>query len=237
MRSFYSLLLICVALIALLILGIRHFTRQIPQAVTARVTIVEGATIKDIDRLLSSRGIIKSSTLPKDLEGYLFPDTYEFFVPQSTAAVVARLRDNFDQKVLPVVPKSANLKEITTVASLIEAEAADSSDRRLVSGILWKRLMNGFPLQVDGTICYIKAEDNCLPITSEDLKTDSPYNTYLYKGLPPGPIGNPGLDAIEAALHPQASSYWYYISNPKTKRIVFSVDLEEHNQNIYKYLR
>lgn len=237
MRSFYSLLFICVALTALLILGIRHFTREVPQAITARVTIVEGTTVKDIDQLLSARGIIKSGTLPKDLEGYLFPDTYEFFVPQSTAAVVARLRNNFDQKVLPIVPKSANLKETITIASIIEAEAANSIDRKLVSGILWKRLRNGFPLQVDATICYVKAEDNCLPITREDVKTDSSYNTYLHKGLPPGPIGNPGLDAIEAALHPQASSYWYYLSDPKTKRIVFSVDLEEHNQNIYKYLR
>ncbi len=237
MRSFNLLFLTLAALAALLILGIRHFARPIPQAQTAMVTIIEGETVREIDKLLASEGVIEAGSLPLELEGYLFPDSYEFFVPHNTAAVVARIQENFKRQVEPLIPKDRDLKEIITVASIIEKEASNSYDRKLVSGIIWKRLKGGIPLQVDASICYIKAEDNCLPITADDLKIKSPYNTYLYKGLPPGPISNPGLDAIYAALHPQNSEYWYYLSNPKTKRIVFAVDLEEHNKNIIKYLR
>jgi UPF0755 protein len=93
-------------------------------------------------------------------------------------------------------------------------------------------------LQVDATICYIKAQQGqgCLPIMKSDKTIDSPYNTYLYRGLPTGPIGSPGSSALSAAANPATSSYWYYISDPKTDETIFARTLDEHNQNIVKYL-
>ena len=121
------------------------------------------------------------------------------------------------------------------MASLIEREVPDSDERRIVAGILWKRIENGIPLQVDATICYIKSGP-CLPITEEDKDRDSLYNTYRYLGLPPAPISNPGADAIEASKNPEDSPYWYYISDPETNQTIFAQTLDEHNRNVVKYL-
>ena len=131
-----------------------------------------------------------------------------------------------------------NLGEILTLASLVQKEIKDPYEMRIAAGILKKRLEAGIPLQIDATLCYLKEiEGNgCLPITQADKTVDSPYNTYLYRGLPPGPISNPGLDAIRATLNPANSPYLYYVSDPKTGRTVFGKTLDEHNQNVIKYL-
>jgi UPF0755 protein len=105
-----------------------------------------------------------------------------------------------------------------------------------------KRMNVGMKLQMDATLCYMKevvaqAPLPCYPLTSLDFKYDSPYNTYLYKGLPPGPIGNPGTSSIRAALNPRPSPYWFYLSDPLTKRTVFSETLDEHEDNRVKYLK
>ena len=105
------------------------------------------------------------------------------------------------------------------------------------------------PLDVDATVCYAKLLENqasrpaasqvaqaCYPLTALDFKIDSPYNTYLYRGLPPGPIGNPGVSAIMAAIHPVVSPYWYYLSDPKTGKTIFAKTLDEQTQNRVKYL-
>lgn len=124
---------------------------------------------------------------------------------------------------------------IVTVASLIEREVRTPEDMKIVSGILWKRLQLGIPLQVDATIVYLSGKKNG-EVTYDDLKIESPYNTYLHRGLPPGPIANPGLAALMAAIHPQASQYLYYLSRP-TGETVFSKTLEEHNAAIARYLK
>ena len=108
-------------------------------------------------------------------------------------------------------------------------------DRKIVAGIIEKRLEAGIPLQIDASICYLKG-DPCLPITDRDKKIDSLYNTYLHRGLTPGPIGNPGLDAIEASISPEKSPFLYYISDPETGRTIFASSLDEHNSNVVKYL-
>ncbi len=221
---------------ALLILGDRHFNRKIPPVITTKVTITEGMTVRDINKLLLEKGVLDEESIPKELEGYLFPDTYEFYVPQNSKTVIKKIRDNFDKKVLPILG-NANMGEIITIASLVEKEAISSTDKKTIVGIINNRLKSGIPLQIDASICYIKEEDNCIPIKSEDLKIKSPYNTYLNKGLPPGPISNPGLESIEAALRPIKSKYLFYITNPKTKGAIFSVTAEEHNRNVEKYLR
>ncbi len=206
-------------------------------AATMIVTIPEGATVGDINKILQEKGVL-TEDLPQNLEGYLFPDTYEFFAPSNVETVKARFHENFNRKVRSIIPEGANeadLEEILTKASLIEKEVPDSSERRIAAGIMMKRLKNDMPLQMDASLCYIK-NPPCLPITEQDKSSDSPYNTYLNLGLPPRPIANPGLDAILAVISPVETPYWFYISDPETKKTIFSKTLDEHNNNIVKYL-
>lgn len=205
------------------------------EATKAVVTIPEGATVEEINELLKQKGIL-TENLPESLEGYLFPDTYEFFVPSSPETVKAKFAENFDRKVRVIVPPGIaepDLRAILVKASLVEKEVPSSSERRVVAGILEKRLMADIPLQMDASLCY-KRGPSCSPKAYKQV--DSPFNTYLYRGLPPGPIANPGLDAIIAATSPVPSPYWYYLSDPETKKTIFAETLDEHQANIVKYL-
>jgi len=198
-----------------------------------KVTIPEGFTVREIEERLGIE-------LPGDnLEGYLFPDTYYFPIDVSGEEVVKIMRENFEKKISPYkeeIEKSGKtIQEIIIIASLIEKEVKTKEEKELVSGILWKRLKNGIPLQVDATITYITGKKTT-KISLEDLQIDSPYNTYKYKGLPPGPICNPGLESILAALYPKESDYWYYLSTPDGKTLFFKT-LKEHNLAKAKYLK
>ena len=195
-----------------------------------KVTITEGLTIKDISELFGDfENFDKKEFLEKtaNLEGYLFPDTYLFLLGVETEQIIGTMTDNFKKKAGDVG------KDIVIMASLIEKEVPDSADRKIVSGILWKRLELGMALQVDAVFPYITGKRKVL---LDDLKIDSLYNTYLYKGLPPGPISNPGLDAIDAARNPQESPYLYYLSGNDGKPH-FAKTYEEHLRNKEKYLR
>jgi len=184
---------------------------------------------------------------PKNLglEGYLFPDTYEIgkqglidnneFIEE----IIKKTLRNFDQKIdfdlrEEIKKQDKTIFEIITMASLLEKEVRSINDKKIVSGILWKRLKNKVALQVDATITYItgKKESNGF---KQDVKIDSPYNTYKYRGLPLGPICNPGLDSILASVYPEDSDFWYYLSTPEGETI-FSKTLEEHNIARAKYL-
>lgn len=173
------------------------------------------------------------------LEGYLFPDTYRIHQGTPPDKVAAKMLDNFDKKISQELRDEAarqgkSLFEIITMSSLIEKEVRSDEDRALVSGILWKRLNTGIPLQVDATITYITGKKTT-KISAEETKIGSPYNTYTHKGLPAGPIANPGLSAIRAALYPEASPYLYYLSAPDGATI-YSRTLEEHNGAKARYL-
>jgi len=194
------------------------------------ITIIEGWTIKDIEELLRDRG----GTVPLELEGYLFPDTYEISPEEGIEEIVGRMLVNFDKKVSSRFGEELS-SEIIIMASLLEKEVQTLEDKKIVSGILWKRLEIGMPLQVDATITYITGRKTT-EIFKEELQIDSPYNTYKYKGLPLGPICNPGLESIEAAIHPELSSYWFYLSTLGGETI-FSKTLKEHNQAKEKYLK
>lgn len=233
-KSFY-LPFIGLALTFIAISTVNKLAPPIIPAVEKKITITEGMMVKEVSRLLTQNGVLQTE-LPANLEGYLFPDTYNFFAPSSEELVLRKISDNFNARVNPILQAGANLKDILTVASLIEREVPNPIDRRIVSGIIWKRLKFDSALYIDYSICYVKPAP-CHPITKDDLQIESPYNTYLSQGLPPTPIGNPGLDAISAAIHPQVSEYWYYITDPKTGRAIFSKDLDEHNRKVYTYLK
>lgn len=181
------------------------------------------------------------------LEGYLFPDTYRLAKGTNSREIISKFLANFDRKLTPelrreIAKQKKTIFETITMASLIEKEVVSEDDRALVSGILWKRLQEGMPLQVDATLVYVKSrlydtkDKNSQRISDEDKKTDSPYNTYKYPGLPQGPIANPGLSSLKAAVYPKESVYYYYLSAPDGQT-VFSRTLEEHNLAKAKYLK
>jgi len=174
------------------------------------------------------------------LEGYLFPDTYEMNKGATMGEIVRKMLQNFDKKLTQELRKEINnqektIFEIVTTASILEKEVKTLEDKKIVSGILWKRLENNIPLQVDATITYITGKKTT-KISKEETKIESPYNTYKYRGLPLGPICNPGLESILASLYPKSSEYWYHLSIP-TGETIFSRTLQEHNLAKQKYLK
>jgi len=173
------------------------------------------------------------------LEGYLFPDTYRIFKTAQPEEIVLTILQNFDKKITPqlrqeIANQEKKLFEIITMASMIEKEVASDEDRAIVSGILWKRLEHSIPLQVDATITYVIGKKST-KISQQETRIDSPYNTYKYRELPIGPIANPGISAIKAAIYPKPSPYFYYLSATDGKTI-FSRTLEEHTAAKRKYL-
>jgi len=203
------------------------------------VTIPEGFTIKQIEERLNLK-------LPgADLEGFLFPDTYQFSYGVSAEEIVRKMSDNFDKKLAPyrneISGAGLTIFEAITMASLLEKEVKTKEEKEIVSGIFWKRIKEGIPLDSCATIAYILGGGNW---TFEEMRKeiakgkeiDSPYNTYKYLGLPAGPICNPGLESIMAAVYPKDSEYWYCLSTPEGET-VFSKTLEEHNIAQAKYLK
>lgn len=183
--------------------------------------------------------MLKEKPSSVGLEGYLFPDTYLVKTGETLENIVKTMLANFQSKILPLEQEIKNQNktvfEIVTVASLIEKEVRSKEDKKMVSGIIWKRLSVGMPLQIDATVSYL-TQKRSVEVSREETKIDSLYNTYAYRGLPLGPITNPGLDSIEAAIRPTASSYWYYLSTPDGDTI-FSRTLDEHNAAKAKYLQ
>lgn len=221
-----------------------------------KVVILEGWDTQDIGEYLESKGVCKQdgfvllakkdyslefdflSDKPKSasLEGYLFPDTYEISQKTTCEDILSAVLSNFGKKLTPwlreeIKSQGKSIFDIITMASLIEKEVITFEDKEIVSGILWKRLAISMPLQVDATIVYITGRAS---ISASDKKVDSPYNTYKYYGLPAGPIANPGIDSIKAAIYPKQTEYWYYLTDGKT---IFSETLEEHNEAKARYLK
>lgn len=177
------------------------------------------------------------------LEGYLFPDTYRFPRGVSSAAVVATMLARFRQVLDSKFPadlhsSSAQLHDVITLASLVEKETPTPSERPVIAGVFTRRLEKRWPLQCDPTVVYA-AHLNHRPmglITQPDLEFDSPYNTYRYAGLPPGPIASPGEASIRAALAPELGDFLYFVSNNRGGHI-FSRTLAEHQRNVARYRR
>ncbi|MCL5970466.1 MAG: endolytic transglycosylase MltG [Patescibacteria group bacterium] len=210
------------------------------------VTIPEGKRAGEIGDILKQNMPTFNPTWRNVLdqnEGYLFPDTYLFPKDAEIETIVSIMRNNFDKKFaeIPNINSTKLTKEqIVTIASLIEREAKLSKDRPLVASVIMNRLNIKMALQIDATIQYALGYQENEKIwwkknlTAQDLKIDSPYNTYLNTGLPPTPISNPGIDVLNAAINPANTDYLYYISD-KTGENHYAKTLEQHNANIRKY--
>ena len=189
-------------------------------APTVRVTVPEGATTREIGDLFAAAvpgfDAEKFRMLAAPEEGYLFPETYIVAPGITEEGVIALMEKTFDEKVATIQDDidafGKPLADVVTMASILEKEARVYETRQTVAGILWKRISIGMPLQVDAVFGYIYGTETFSPTFNQLTATDSPYNTYKYKGLPPGPIGNPGLDALKAAVHPIETPYLYYLT-------------------------
>ncbi len=216
------------------------------------VTVPEGTNLADLGKILSKSGLsVKAEDfLGPDMlkvEGYLFPDTYRFKPGSQVGEITEAMRNNFDEKVRQAHPTifESRLQRIVIIASILEKEVRNQRDMRLVAGIIEKRLARNMPLEIDATVtygvCYPKflAGQYCdvsLANIVDNLKVNTLYNTYRNMGLPAGPISNPGLAAIEAALNPEKSDYLYYLSAPDGTTI-FSKTAAEHEKARNKYLK
>jgi UPF0755 protein len=221
-----------------------------------KVTFPEGFTAADMAQRLSANGFsgekfLESVKNPEDawktkfpflsmlpagqsLEGFLFPDTY-FFDPKGGAdRIVEKMLENFQERMKSAPDFSEKIGkaryDALILASVVEAEVKTETDRHMVADIFLRRISVGMPLQSDATVRYALGVTK-IQHSAEDISVDSPYNTYKYKGLPPGPIGNPGIVSLRAAAAPQVNPYWYFLNNPATGKTVFSVTFDEHVAN------
>lgn len=225
-----------------------------------KVTLIEGWTLKQYRAYLIDRGMSGTEfddltlhpkqwvdaypfvgTLPSnvDLEGYLFPDTYAIGSDRAVKPLVIKMLDTFERKAVngfsdAFASQDHSLHEVITIASILEREVRDTADRKKVADIFYRRVRADIALQSDATVAYATGSKRS-QATAEDLKVDSLYNTYKYKGLPPGPIGNPGLDAIEAALKPTLNDYWYFLTDADGG-VHYAKTFADHKQNKLKYL-
>lgn len=207
-----------------------------------RITIPEGFQAKQIAQLLADKKIVDSDDFLKLVkeekqfgEGYLFPDTYEFPKKFGAENVLKLMYKNFEEIVSQHInqkqqfPADLSFPEIIIMASIIEKEAQGEEDKPKIASVFYNRLKIGMPLQSCATVQYLLDQPQ-ERLTQQDLEIDSPYNTYLYTGLPPSPICNPGLESILAAAHPAQEEYYYFVLGKEGKHI-FSKTYQEHLSN------
>lgn len=174
------------------------------------------------------------------LEGYLFPDTYRVYADAGAKGIVRRMLENFERKLSPelraeIERRGKSVFEIVTMASVIEREVRGATDMAMVSDVFWKRVEAGRGLEADSTVNYITGGSKPA-VSYAETRIDHPWNTYKYRGLPPGPIGNPGEAAIRAAVYPKSNPYWYFLTDAEGN-VHYGKTLDEHNANKAKYLR
>jgi UPF0755 protein len=218
------------------------------------VTITEGMTLKEVASLLAKKGFGSEESFlclnndpdflaawglpPEGMEGYLYPDTYHFSWLTSAEEILGRMILRLYKAVSPEMYRQADaqgqsLHQTLTLASLIEKETGVAEERPLVAAVFHNRLQQGMPLQCDPSVIYGLAEFDG-NLTRQHLQTPSPYNTYLIRGLPPGPIASPGIESIRAALNPAQNDYLYFVARGDGSH-VFSSNLATHNQAVLRF--
>ncbi len=240
------------------VMGILTKTRQ--YAPDVALTFREGITREEMARYLYDQGHPAASSfvsasrvipegqysflsdIPKgaSLEGFLFPDTYRVFPNASASDIIKAMLENFDHKLTQemrdeiIVHQKRTVFDVITLASIVEKEVPNDDDRAIVAGIFYKRISEGMRLQSDATVNYVTGKGLTQP-TLDDTGVESLYNTYQHNGLPPGPIGNPGLSAIRAVIYYKKTPYLYFLTT-KDGQAIFSKTYEEHLANKRKYL-
>jgi UPF0755 protein len=190
--------------------------------------------------ILSLFPILTKKPSGATLEGYLFPDTYKFSKNATPEGILKKILNNTELKITPDIREEANnqkksIFQILTMASILEKEVNTPEDFKIVSGIFWQRIAIGQPLQSDATLEYV-LKTNDIQHSVAQTQVDSPYNTYRNKGLPPGPISNPGIETIRAALNPTVTKYNYFLTDPNDpSNTVYAVTFAEHVANKAKY--
>jgi UPF0755 protein len=182
---------------------------------------------------------ILNSSVKYPLEGYLFPATYPFYKPNPTVEEIVMAMLDKSRTVLSAYAEKSQEKKLSvhqllTMASLIEEEATEKSERKTISSVFYNRINEGMPLQTDPTVLYAQGKHK-EKLLYKDLEVDSPYNTYKHTGLPPGPIANAGKMSIEAALEPEETSYYYFLATAEGD-VIFTKSLKEHNQEKAKHI-
>jgi UPF0755 protein len=219
-----------------------------------QVLLPEGASVAELARVLEAAGLAPAADVlavatdqtflqhhgiaAASVEGYLFPDTYQFVRGMTPAEMLGRMVQRMQAKLTPELRVRARRRglgvhEVLTLASIIEREAAVPEERRLISAVFWNRLKLGMPLQADPTVQYAAGKER-RTLTRIDLLADHPYNTYARPGLPPGPIASPGLGAVEAAIEPAPVKYLYFVKKDD-QRHHFSTTVDEHNSAVARY--
>lgn len=207
-----------------------------------RIRIPEGATVAQMARMFGTQlerfNKERFLTEAGPHEGYLFPDTY-FFLPNATDETVMKtMRSNFDMQMASIAEKvvasGRSEEEIVIMASILEREAYNTKDRRMIAGVLWNRIKKGMNLQVDATFVYTLGKGS-FDLTMKDLRHDEPYNTYVNPGLPPGAIGNPSLDSLLAAADPIPNQYLFYLADSRGVTH-YAKTYAEHLRNKAKYI-
>lgn len=218
------------------------------------VVIPEGFTIFDVAQAMQNAGLGPSEDFIKlamsdtaliadiapgapSLEGYLFPNTYEFTRTQSTAEMIAVMVKQFRQ-VAQQIALVSDVQQRVTMASIVEKETGAPEERAQVASVYYNRLRENMPLQADPSIIYgeLLAGKYSGALHHDDMRFESAYNTYTHPGLPPGPIGNPGKSSLEAALHPAQTDYIYFVADGNGHHR-FAQTLAEHNRNVVAYRR
>jgi UPF0755 protein len=221
-----------------------RFVRGDTRVAPIIVTLFEGETVAEMAEDLAAAIEGFDPELFLDLadskEGYLFPDTYHFKRKITVEEVIEILETTFLEKtedLLPMFEESGkSIDDIVIMASILENEASNNyEEKQVIAGILWKRMSIDMPLQVDATLKYITGRGSA-QLTTEDLRDDHPYNTYTNRGLPPGPIGNPGVDAMKAAANPKTSEYLFYLHG-KDGQVRYARTHDQHVDNKRRYLR
>ncbi len=229
------------------------------------VTVPEGYTLDEIDKQLLNSGLLirrgefldytetylKNRNYKlnidgfemeiKSLEGFMFPDTYRFRKNDNLEVVINKFLSNFARRLVEnelsskIKQSKLDFYSIVKIASILEKEVKTFNEKRLAADLILRRLESNKLLQVDATLNYI-LEQKKPALSANDLKNDSPYNSYKYKGLPPTPISNPGIESLLAVLDPKPNDYWFYVSDLKTGKTYFSKNFEEHKEIKFKLL-
>lgn len=228
-----------------------------PKAVDGIVTVPEGYELRQIADLLAGQGMVNREVFMREvetgsfdneflkdipnrenrLEGYLFPDTYNFIPGESEHEIISRMLDNFEEKIIPLYTEyteantDKSLDDVVKLASVIEREAANDDERGKVASVFVNRLNTGMKLESCATVQYILKERKKV-LSTDDTQIDSPYNTYKYDGLPIGPIASFGTASFKAALYPEATNYMYFMAVADGSSSVFAETYEQHLENM-----